>query len=67
MSDGHAISHLILDELGSEAPRREMIVVREDGSSYSADVPEDTDLGDVLNRGDVVGLDTNLLRLHDPE
>jgi hypothetical protein len=57
MARGLPLSHLILDELGSEAPRREMIVVREDGSTYSADVPEDTDLGEVLDRGDVVGFD----------
>jgi hypothetical protein len=50
-------SYVILDELDSTAPRRELIVVREDGSSYGANVPADFDLGDVLQPGEVVGFD----------
>jgi hypothetical protein len=45
------------DELGSDADRRELLVVREDGSTYSADIPADMDLGEVLHTGEVVGFD----------
>lgn len=57
MTDGLQFDRVILDELGSTTPRRELLVIREDGSTYSADVPADMDLGEVLDDGDVVGFD----------
>lgn len=55
MSDGQRVSYVFMDELGSDVPRRELIVVREDGTTYGANVPADLDLGDVLEVGEVVG------------
>ncbi|HZV74603.1 MAG TPA: hypothetical protein VFF79_12870 [Conexibacter sp.] len=38
-------------------PRRELIVVREDGRTHSVDAPAPWDLGEVLLPGEVVGFD----------
>jgi hypothetical protein len=57
MSDGAELSYVIYDEMGSDLPRREMIVQRPNGSTYSANVPADMDLGELLATGEVVGFD----------
>lgn len=57
MADGVQPDRIIMDEMGSDEPRREMIIVRADGTTYSADVPASLDIGDVLDNGDVVGFD----------
>lgn len=51
-------THVVLDELGSDEPRRALIVARPDGSTYSADVPESVDLGEVLAADEIVAADT---------
>lgn len=57
MIDGARVDRIFFDEFEDTRPRRELIAIRPDGSTYSADVPADLDLGDVLGEGDVVGLE----------
>lgn len=55
--DGLRPDRIIRDEIGSDEPRREVIIQRADGSTYSAEFPESTDLGEVLEPGEVVAFD----------
>jgi hypothetical protein len=58
MSRGARVTHIHRDELGSNAQRRHLIIQRPDGSTYSADVPEDFDLGEILQADEVVAFDS---------
>jgi hypothetical protein len=53
---GQRITHMVVDEGGS-SERRHLILEREDGTTYSADVPADCDLGEVLGEGDMIVTD----------
>lgn len=57
MADGLRFDRVILDEWPAGGQRRELLVVRQDGTTYSADVPAAMDLGDVLDDGESVGFD----------
>jgi hypothetical protein len=57
MANGARFTHVVIDEYGSTEPRRALIVARADGSTYSADVPESLDLGQVIERGETVAAD----------
>lgn len=57
MPDGRMPDRIVWDEVGDTRPRREVVVQREDGSTYSAEFPADTDLGSVLGAGEVVAHD----------
>jgi hypothetical protein len=53
---GREVTRVIYDEMAA-GPRRELIVVREDGRTHSVDAPAPWDLGEVLLPGEVVGFD----------
>jgi hypothetical protein len=56
--DGARHTHVIIDEVGAcEASRRQLVVGRPDGSTYTADVPHWLDLGEVLERGETIVAD----------
>lgn len=61
--NGPRFTHICKDEIELDGTptgdaRRYLVVEREDGSTYSADVPESFDLGEVIQPGDVVVVDT---------
>jgi len=57
VADGLHPDFVALDELDSDVPRREVLIQREDGSTYSAQFPEDVDFGQVLESGETVVAD----------
>jgi hypothetical protein len=61
VANGYRFDAVLIDECGEgDAPRREIIAIRGDGTSYVAQFPADMDLGAVLGASETVGVDVPL-------